>query len=667
MAVQTKAQSKEWDSATLIRSVKPALATWVIGQILKRKRLILFILAMGFIVGLLTGTVPALQQGYRVAPVTPVLQPQNSVVSNPALAQPAFQVWVADAMTRIGRQAPAKPKQAVYLRAARNEYEAFQVVVAAHGQKLTNGRAQISDFRGKSTIIDHQYATLYREHYVQVKTPSPLSPMDADWIPDALIPFADPETGAELAGPVYTAEPFTVEAGYNQPLWVDVFVPAHTAAGTYTATLTVTAEPGLRVDVPITLKVWNFTLPKTSYQHSSFGLSPEQLRWHYDLDPEQQAAAYNILLQRYSLMLIQHRLMPANLPATGYAVDKTTGQVSFPAYKIAGLGVTPSTNLHDYLVLKGVNDVQIPLSPRAPFADALGSQRTQAKRYLGTLAQAYQQQGGDKLIYVYPIDEPENAAAYQAVRDWAALVHEANQEYGVDIKLLLTEQPEAERAAWGSLVGAVDIWVPCCGKAWHDLEAPDGQRLLAERLAQHEAVWWYTALVQPSNEWLAQQGWPDVLTAHYPPVWLLDYPPINFRISAWLNRQYGFTGLLYWNTNQWKAAGDVWTNPATYLADEHWFNGEGLLIYPGDRATIGFDGPVASMRLKWLRESMEDYDYIELLKTAGQAAYAQQQVAEIARSMDDWAMDPSALYTVRQNLGERLSALPPAPPANTRP
>ena len=74
-------------------------------------------------------------------------------------------------------------------------------------------------------------------------------------------------------------------------------------------------------------------------------------------------------------------------------------------------------------------------------------------------------------------------------------------------------------------------------------------------------------------------------------------------------------------------------------------------------ATVGFDGPVPSLRLKWLRDSMDDYDYIALLKAHGEEAYALDQVRTLARGVDDWEMDPSLLYAARQQLGTRLAQI----------
>ena len=57
------------------------------------------------------------------------------------------------------------------------------------------------------------------------------------------------------------------------------------------------------------------------------------------------------------------------------------------------------------------------------------------------------------------------------------------------------------------------------------------------------------------------------------------------------------------------------------------YPGEGVLVYPG--SNVGIQGVAPSMRLKWIPDGSDDYDYIELLKQAGQGAFALQ----IARSV----------------------------------
>ena len=62
-----------------------------------------------------------------------------------------------------------------------------------------------------------------------------------------------------------------------------------------------------------------------------------------------------------------------------------------------------------------------------------------------------------------------------------------------------------------------------------------------------------------------------------------------------------------------------------------------------------------SMRLKWLRDGVEDYEYIELLKQAGAGPWALQVAADVGGSWNRWTRDPQHLETARSRLGEALS------------
>ena len=68
------------------------------------------------------------------------------------------------------------------------------------------------------------------------------------------------------------------------------------------------------------------------------------------------------------------------------------------------------------------------------------------------------------------------------------------------------------------------------------------------------------------------------------------------------------TGLLYWRVDLWTS--DPWTDVQTYRANGNDYPGEGMLVYPGK--PVGVTGVVPSMRLKWLRDGVKDYEYIEI-------------------------------------------------------
>jgi hypothetical protein len=63
------------------------------------------------------------------------------------------------------------------------------------------------------------------------------------------------------------------------------------------------------------------------------------------------------------------------------------------------------------------------------------------------------------------------------------------------------------------------------------------------------------------------------------------------------------------------------------------------------------------MRLKWLRDGVDDYDYIQLLKAAGQTSWLSQVISEVAVGWTNWTKDSQVLEGARIQMGEKLDAL----------
>ena len=191
------------------------------------------------------------------------------------LAQSPLTLWVTDALTRVQPTDPPGTSMAAILKAARNEHETFQVIVTAPSSAdLVGVNVDVSDLIGQTSTIARSNIARYRAHYIPVTVPSenknegvksPNPP--GDW-PDALVPSTVP-------GGTYQSFPFTVLAGKNQPVWVEVYVPKGTPAGTYTGTITVTVSDQSPATIPLSLTVWGFTLPDKPTLASEF--------WSYDL------------------------------------------------------------------------------------------------------------------------------------------------------------------------------------------------------------------------------------------------------------------------------------------------------------------------------------------------------------------------------------------------
>ena len=83
-----------------------------------------------------------------------------------------------------------------------------------------------------------------------------------------------------------------------------------------------------------------------------------------------------------------------------------------------------------------------------------------------------------------------------------------------------------------------------------------------------------------------------------------------------------------------------------------------MLVYPGEK--VGIQGFVPSMRLKWLREGVEDYEYIEILKRRGRGDWALGVARQVGADWSNWTRDPNALEQARRALGEAIAASEPS-------
>jgi hypothetical protein len=112
-------------------------------------------------------------------------------------------------------------------------------------------------------------------------------------------------------------------------------------------------------------------------------------------------------------------------------------------------------------------------------------------------------------------------------------------------------------------------------------------------------------------------------------------------------------GLLYWGgMSHWSGVEDPWTDPKTLDRRKNGkgplYQGEGTLVYPG--RAVGYDGIAPSLRLKALRDSMEDYEYLAILERAGLRAEAEKIVLPLAVSWFKWETNAAAYNQAREKL-----------------
>ncbi|MBN2205990.1 MAG: DUF4091 domain-containing protein, partial [Candidatus Aminicenantes bacterium] len=225
--------------------------------------------------------------------------------------------------------------------------------------------------------------------------------------------------------------------------------------------------------------------------------------------------------------------------------------------------------------------------------------------------------------YAYWYDEPEPATYPFVVRGMDML-----KRMEPRLKRLLTEQFEP------ALAGRVDIWTPVI-----DLFRPDWA---AERRARGEEVWWYVCT------------WPP---APYPNNFI-DHPGIEHRVRFWMAWRYALQGDLYWSTNWWTEDNvfpppdyqDPWQDPMSYNFHRGvagtWGNGDGRLVYPPRGWKDGrtrLEGPTPSLRWELIREGIEDFEYLWMLRKAADDLAARGLAPDLVRRARGLLVVPASL------------------------
>jgi Domain of unknown function (DUF4091) len=231
------------------------------------------------------------------------------------------------------------------------------------------------------------------------------------------------------------------------------------------------------------------------------------------------------------------------------------------------------------------------------------------------------------LLYDYSADEIGHCSnLYPTIRQWGYNMHQAG------INNLVSMSPTPALYSDGSETGrsAVDIWVLL------PVMYNNAKGEVAHVLKKGDTVWSYNTLVQDA----------------YSPKWEIDFDPVDFRIQpGFISQSLNMTGLLYWRIDRWPS--DPWNNVNnTGAFSSANYPGEGMLVYPGQ--PVGVPGVVASMRLKWLRDGVEDYDYAEILKGLGKADLAMQIARSVGPDWTSWTRDPKAVDAAREKLGEAI-------------
>ena len=527
-----------------------------------------------------------------------------------------------------------------HLRAARNEFESFQIVVRNDAATaLPNLEVETAGALSgpAGATIPASDITLYREGYYTVYTPSdregweqyevpfdgegfnttwkcteatvgPTYPLPCEY-PDALIPKKD-----VFFGETRNAFPTSVPAGQNRVAWVDVLVPAGTPTGEYTGHLMVTAG-GLSQTIDVDVNVFNFEVPSTP-----------TLQGGWDMTPHRPCAARSGGCDSEQGFELDSLYARAGL-------ENRVG-ITHPSYEDpTGDPATPGSNaaLFRQYVLPLLQGTSAARLPGAEIKEVLINQGSAANAAAWRSEAEHGGFLGRLRFYCDEMGESLSRWENECDKPWET----ASAGWGGGLKTAFTgnlASLEFARAHGFAVADSIDTLIPLVDqmhprsgtnqRGSYDAfaETPGNRLWLYQTCDSFGCSGGYT----PPNDYSAApywDGWPSLA---------IDQPAAEARAMDWQVFNYKAAGQFYYEVaSQLPVAWADCSQGSHACQYVNGGNGDGTLFYPGTPAAIGGarEIPVESIRLKRYRDGEEDYELLHHLATE---LGEERQVREIA-------------------------------------
>lgn len=491
-------------------------------------------------------------------------------------------VWAAESTTLVRKDVDYPELisgEQVSVSMAKNEKESAQVILSAL-KDISSYSLETAELTSASgDKIAKEQIEIFSQHYI--KTTSRSNALyDKGWYPDALIPMDKRIAAGEN----------TVAVGDNQAIWITVTTDKDTASGIYTGNFTLNVN-GAKKQIPVTVKVWDFTVPDECNTKSSYLLYWDPLfqgEWDNTMDMYRKYFEY-FLENRISIMNVPSYLNPQDFITV---LKEYYNHPKFTAYNLPyKSGETDNVDI-----------------------EAM-------EELIKQLVVACHEDGVNYLekAYVYNLymDEYDHAGREvpRAKAEWfaekfPALLTSIEQYFDKKKGASYLDSVDGLR---NSLTNVTSLAV----SGYNDLSESfnaicplynlfntqsDRDKLQKAFSGENEELWWY-GCVQPDSPY---------------PNYHIDSPMLDKRTVSWMQYDYEIDGNLYFMVNLNAMDGnplytmkpiDEWEIPdRNYTGD---VNGDGWLVYPGRK--YGVDGPIGTVRLNMIRDGLEEYEYLKQL------------------------------------------------------
>lgn len=532
-------------------------------------------------------------------------------------------IGVTHATQKI-RPATALPSaRSAALEAARNEFEAYQIVVdgGASGRTITGVTPGLLTGPG-GAAVPPTAQWVYRVGLYEVVTPSSEDGAPGAW-PDPLVPDVDVFYGEKR-----NAFPLEVPAGERRAVWVEVLVPLEIPGGAYTGTTTIeTSEGSFALNVG--LRVFDFDLPSTATLKSAFamGWNAPCVAHHGSYDACGGDAGIEHFNTLYAQAALDHRV---SIESVIYQWPTDDDWRHFDAV---------------YGPL---------LEGRAPFVRLPGAKLTTLQVYTintpdpelaaRVRREHVETRGWDVTLFNYTCDEPPAGCGWNEIKGRGDPVRRGG------VRTMVTT--DLKQARDNGVLESIDILAPLMN--WVYPGGPFGSRESYQPWLDGDAkreLWWYQSCVSHGcgNGCVPSPG-----RAHTgQPSYMVDAAAVQNRAMEWFSFTSDVAGELYFSTTH--RLQTAWENLCDFSG-----NGDGTLFYPGTPDRIGGRNhiPIMSQRFKLIREGMEDFEYLHLLAQKGDRAYAEQVARALFPRQDKVGEATAAkLYQARRQIAERIEQM----------
>jgi hypothetical protein len=542
----------------------------------------------------------AVSENVRVSPVT------GNLIENKPLIHKDYPTG----NPRDGNLVWNASTKTVTLKAARNEFTAFQLIIeTVQPQNQIDVKFASLNHVGGAAKITGKDIAIFKEWYVKVRRPSTGyegTSLGRDWYPDALMPYRHATW--------LSCFPFSIPDLYNNipnqknhAIWIDIFVPYDRAAappGRYKGTVEVTWQGGGKDSVNVVLDVWDFALPQENHIKGDI--------WNgsiKNMPPEEELQYYQLAKQHRFLPLIyayrpRLKVQGTTVELDWTEYDKRLGKYldgsAFTdkyGYSGPGYGVPISHLMLPFDIERHGNasnawPLALPKEGRTPEYEAVWKEvGRQIREHLDSNSNARKVM---KVAFLNGLDESYNEEAYEKMIYYGKLLQQAMGrdwfKYRID--------GGYSREAMEKLQQVVTLWVAHT-VSW------DVDKMEYFRKRGVES-WFYGPMIyeQRKNSGCGSNTF-------------LDLDLLVNRAIGWIGWKYR-SGWVEWELD-WNAFA-AWYEAENFKEPRRIYNGSGQLIYRG--VVMGYNQPIPSIRLKAQRRGLQDYEYFWLLaqKTGNQDA-----------------------------------------------